>query len=98
MEEKDIVKLTEVDARSKSNTKRIDALEERQSNLETLASSVKVMANEMEHVKMDVIEIKNGIKTIAEKPAKNWNKVVEIAISVIVTAVITFIIAGVGLK
>lgn len=98
MDEKDIIKLAETEARSKSNTKRIDELEKRQANLETLASSVQVMANEMEHVKKDVVEIKDGIKTIAEKPAKNWNKVVDIILSVIVTALITYILTGVGLK
>ncbi len=41
------VKLAEVDARSKSNTHRLDAVEKNSDVLHELVTSVKVMANEL---------------------------------------------------
>ena len=40
------VKVTEIDQRSKSNTHRLDKVEERQDNLDKLVSSVSALANE----------------------------------------------------
>ena len=47
--EEQAVRLAEVDARSKSNTHRIDALEKSQEVLNKLATSVEVMATELKH-------------------------------------------------
>ena len=45
------VKVAEIDQRSKSNTHRLDKVEERQDNLDKLVSSVSALANEQEHIK-----------------------------------------------
>lgn len=50
------VKVVEIDQRSKSNTHRLDKVEERQDNLDKLVSSVSALANEQEHIKEDVTE------------------------------------------
>lgn len=67
------VKITEVEARSKSNTKRIDTMEERQDNFDKLVTSVEVLAAKQETVETDVKEIKSDVKALAEKPAKRWD-------------------------
>lgn len=90
-------KLVDVEARSKSNTKRIDKLEERQDNLEELTKAFSVMENEQKHIKTDVGEIKEDVKQLVDKPAKRWDGVVDKAIAVIVGAVVGFLLNGGGI-
>jgi len=72
--EPDILKeLTETTARSKSNTKRLDRLEERQDNLEKLTQAVTVVQTKQEQIETDVGEIKTDVKAIMEKPARRWD-------------------------
>lgn len=85
------VKVAEVEQRSKSNTHRLDKIEERQDNLDRLVSSVAALANEQEHIKDDVTEIKTDVKSLTEKPAKRWDAVV----GAIITGIVGFVIAWV---
>ena len=70
------VKVVEIDQRSKSNTHRLDKVEERQDNLDKLVSSVSALANEQEHIKEDVTEIKTDVKSLTERPGKRWDSIV----------------------
>lgn len=90
-------RLTEVEARSKSNMKRLDELEERQGNLETLASSVSALAAREERMESDVKEIKADVKTLAEKPAKRWDAVVDKIVWAVLAAVIAFLLGRLGI-
>lgn len=91
------VKVAEIDQRSKSNTHRIDKLQERQDNFDKLVSSVAAMATEQEHIKEDVTEIKADVKSLTEKPGKRWDAVVEKVILLIVAGVIGYIMAQIGI-
>lgn len=90
-------RLTEVEARSKSNSHRIDDLEKRQDNLDELVSTVKVLAVREENVETDVKEIKNDVKSLTEKPAKRWNSVVNTIITTVVAAIVGFMLARFGM-
>lgn len=90
-------KLVEVEARSKSNRKRLDKMEERQDNLENLTKAFSVMQNEQEHIKEDVGEIKDDVKQLVAKPAKRWDGIIDKAIAVIVGAVVGFLLNGGGI-
>lgn len=90
-------RLTEVEDRSKSNTKRLDEVEKRQDNLDSLVASVAVMAKEQEYIKSDVTEIKDDVKSIKEKPGKRWDSIVEKIIWAVVAAVLTFLFTHFGL-
>lgn len=90
-------RLTEVEARSSSNTKRLNELEQRQDNLDALVSSVSVLATKQEHMESDVKEIKADVKSLAAKPAKLWDGMVEKVVMLLVAAVVGFILAQVGL-
>ena len=90
-------RLTEVEARSRSNTKRLDEVEKRQDDLEVLASSVSALAAREERVESDVKEIKADVKTLAAKPGKRWEAIVDKAVWALVAAVIAFLLARVGL-
>lgn len=90
-------RLTEVEERSKSNTKRIDELKERQDNFADLVSSVKVLAEREERVEDDVKEIKNDVKSLTSKPGKRWDNLVNQIITILVAAIAGFILAKIGL-
>lgn len=90
-------KLIEVDQRSKSNKHRLDKMEERQDNLEQLTNAFSVMQKEQEYIKDDIGEIKTDVKSLAEKPAKRWESVVERIITVVVGAVAGYLLSGRGL-
>ena len=90
-------RLTEVEERSKSNTHRLDEVERRQDNLETMATAVSVLAEREQRVESDVKEIKADVKSLAEKPAKRWDAVVEKVLLAIVAAVVAYFLGRVGL-
>jgi hypothetical protein len=90
MDEKDIEhRLTEVEARTKSNTHRLD-------NLDELVTAVKVLAVREENVENDVKEIKNDVKSLTSKPGKMWESMVEKAMLTFVAAVIGYVLAQIG--
>lgn len=90
-------RLTEVEARSKSNTKRLDEVEKRQADLEVLMTTVTVLATREENVENDVKEIKRDVKDMAGKSGKRWDELVDKIIWAIAAALIGFIIAQIGL-
>lgn len=90
-------RLTEVEERAKSNTKRLDEIEKRQDNLDELVGTVKVLAVREENVENDVKEIKNDVKSLTNKPAKRWESLVNQLITIIVAAIAGFILAKIGL-
>lgn len=90
-------RLTEVEERSKSNTHRLDEVEKRQDNLDKLATSVSLLAEREERVETDVKEIKADVKTLAEKPGKRYDALVEKVAWAVIAAVIAFVLGRAGL-
>lgn len=77
------VKLAEVDARSKSNTHRLDEMDDKVDTLQRLTTAVEVMAAEQKHQSETMTEIKNDVTalgqkvdTIEKKPGKRWDNMV----------------------
>lgn len=97
MEREDEHRLTEVEERSKSNTHRLDAVEKRQDDLDRLATSVSLLAEREERVETDVKEIKADVKTLAEKPGKRYDALVEKVAWAVIAAVIAFVLGRIGL-
>ena len=97
------VRLTEVDARSKSNTHRLDAMEGQIDAVNRLATSVEVLVTENKHqteaikeVKADVTSLNGKVEAIEQKPAKKWDGLVEKVVWALVAAAITFILTRIG--
>ena len=65
-------KIAEIEARSKSNTHRIDDLEEDNRALHTLATSVEVLATKQETIESTVQEIKTDVKELKAVPGSKW--------------------------
>ncbi len=95
------VRLAEVDARSRSNTHRLDELGEKVDVLTRLTTAVEVMAAEQKHqsetinrIETDVDSIGQKVDAIEKKPAKRWNGVVEKLIYGVIGGFATALAAG----
>lgn len=91
-------RLTETEARSKSNTKRLDDVEKRQDAFDELVSSVKVIADRELRVESDVKEIKGDVKELKGKPSKRWESATSHIVSTIISIVIAYIFVKLGMK
>jgi seryl-tRNA synthetase len=90
-------RLTSVEDRSRSNTKRLDEMEKRQNDLDALVGTVKVLADREERVEEDVKEIKSDVKTLTNKPAKKWDGLVNEIVYIVVAAIVGFVLAKIGM-
>ena len=98
MTHEELIALThDNEQRSKSNTHRIDKLEEQQKQLSDLVSAVAVLAERQNQIGDDVNSIKRELKSIAEKPAKRWDGIVDKIISTIIAAIMGYALARIGL-
>lgn len=89
-------RLTAVEDRAKSNSRRLDKVEERQDELGELVTSVRVLAEREENVENDVKEIKSDVKTLTEKPGKRWDSLIEKAITAAIAILVGFIAGKLG--
>lgn len=88
-------RLTEVEARSKSNTKRLDELQPLTEELHKMSKATVEIVAELKHTNKDVREIKEKVETLEEKPAKRWDTVVTVIITALVSGFITYILSNV---
>ena len=86
-------RLTAVEERAKSNTHQLEAVKERQNNLDALVASVATMANEQEHIKEDVAETKADVKTLIGKPGARWEGIVDKLIWLVVGGAVTYLLS-----
>ena len=87
-------RLVEVEQRSKSNTHRLDAVEKNQEALNSIATSVAVMAEQQKNIsdKVDTIDAK--VDTLEAKPGKRWDSLVDKAVWAFAGAFLTWVLAG----
>lgn len=90
-------RLTEVEARSKSNAHRIDEVEKRQDSLDELVGTVKALAVKEENVESVVKEIKGDVKILTGKSGQRWDSLIDKIVITLAAAVIGFILAKIGL-
>lgn len=103
--------ITETEARSKSNTKRLDEhseklreLEGKQDAIHDLTTSIKLLAQAQDNTNDKLTEtnqkidkVSNDVEDIKSKPAKKWEEITSKVIWTIVGGVIAFVLAKVGL-
>ena len=98
MEETEIVgRLSAIEQRCKSNSHRLDALEKHTEAVNTLATSVAVMAERLEVTGVKVHGLCADVQELKSEPGKRWKSVVERVIYIVVAAVVGFILARLGL-
>ncbi len=76
---------------------RIEKLEARQDNLDSIAASVTALATEQDYIKTDVKEIKSDVKSLTAKPGKRWEGIVDKIIYVVVGALVAWTLSHFGL-
>lgn len=72
MEEIDRI-VIEVEARSKSNTKRLDRLEETTAAVQELATSIQLMAQNLERMTTEQEKQGERLEKLEQQPAERWN-------------------------
>lgn len=90
------VKLTETEQRAKSNTHRIEKLEQQQKDLNKLVTAVEVLAVRQESVEGNVKEIRNAVQSITEKPGKRWEALADRVLYLLLGAVFSLLAQGVA--
>ena len=90
-------RLTEIEERSKSNTKRIDKLEETTEAINRMAVSIERMAMKQDTMNGSIVKLNADVAELKAEPGKRWKFVVEKVIYIIVAAIVGFVLAKVGL-
>jgi hypothetical protein len=88
------VKLTEVDQRSKSNTNRIDKLEQSATALSELTTAIKVMATKQDYIADKVDSLDAKVTEIECKPGRRWDGLVDKLIYAAAGAFIVWLLSG----
>lgn len=91
------VTLARVEDLAKSNRHRIDDLEKKQADMDSLITSVAVFAKEQERIQQDVQEIKADVKQLSLKPAKRWDGVVDKILYAVVGAFVAWLLTNAGI-
>lgn len=90
-------RLTEVEQRSKSNTLRLNKLEESTEAINRMAISIEKMAMKQDAMNGSINKLTEDVDSLKAEPGKRWKFVIEKAIYFVVAAVIGFALAQVGL-
>ena len=91
------LKLQETTDRSVRNEGRIKKLEGEHTVLQSLATSVAVMAEQIKTMNGSISRLTGEVEEIKEKPGKRWESIAEKALTVIVGAVVGYVLAQIGL-
>lgn len=89
-------RLTDVENRAASNTKRLDKLEENTTVLNRLATAVEVMATKQENLGESVDKLTDKVEALETEPAKKWRFVVEKFIYFVIGAIIAYAMSQIG--
>lgn len=82
-----------VDEENNRQNKRIEIIENKQSQISELVVSVKVLATNVENIAKEINEQGLRLKEIEGKPAKRWEQLVGYIICSLVTAAIAYFLA-----
>lgn len=91
-------KIAEIDARSKSNTHRIDDLEADNKALHQLATSVEVLATKQEAIEANVSEIKDDVKSLKAIPGGKWEALVKTILTALAGGLVAYALFRLGLS
>lgn len=90
-------RLTEVEERSKSNSHRLDKLEESTEAINRLATSMEIMAERQEQTVETIDKLDRKVTALEEKPARRWDGMVDKIVWAVAAAFVGFILAQLGL-
>lgn len=90
-------RLADVENRSKSNTRRLEKLEESTEAINKLATSLQVMATKQDGMAETLDRLDTKVGMIEAKPGKRWDSIVEKIILAVVAALVGAFLAHFGL-
>ena len=98
MDREDIERLKDIEARSKSNTKRLDEHDRKLEELSDVYIALTKVNDKVDNIDNDVTEIKKDIKDIKDKPAKRLDTIINYILSAIIGGVIGYVLFKLGMK
>ena len=90
-------RLQQAEDRCKSNTHRIDKLEQSTEAINQLAANMAVMVEKQDRVADAVDKLDGKVTVLESKPYKRWDGLVDKLILVAATAIVTYLLAQVGI-
>ena len=90
-------RLTAVETMAQSNQRRIEGIEKRQDDIEKLAISVEKLALRESNVESNVEKINAKIDVLTNKSGQKWDGLIDKIVTVLVAALVGFILAQIGL-
>ena len=91
-------RLTETEARSKSNTRRIDEHDEKLKENSDLIRAIEKLATETKYMREDINDLTNWKKKMESKDDDKWEKFKWLIVAGLVTIVLGYLAVSVGLK
>jgi len=90
-------RLTSVEDRAASNTKRLNKLEESTEAINKMAISIEKMVMKQETMNGSISKLTTDVEALKAEPAKRWKFVVEKTVYFVIAAVTGFFLAKFGL-
>lgn len=90
-------RLSSLEQRCKSNTHRLDRLEQTTAAVQELAVSMQLLAEKQSQTADTVKRLDDKVSTLEAQPGKRWNSLVEKVVLTIVAALVGFVLAQVGI-
>ena len=89
--------LAELTARCKSNTHRLDKLEENEEAVRSLATSVAVMAQKQGRMAAQMEKIALDVEEMKLSPGRRWTAAAEKVLFAVLSALVGFVLAKLGI-
>lgn len=90
-------RLADVENRAKSNTRRLDKLEEQTEAINNIATAVQIMATKQDGMAETLTRLDSTVEKIKEKPAKRTEAITEKIILAVIAAIVGAVLAHFGL-
>ena len=98
MSKEELERFVEIEQRSKSNTRRIDKIENQTESIHELAISTKELAIEVKAMREELNKIDKRVLAIEDKPRQKYELIWGYVVSVVIGIIISFIFIKIGMK
>ncbi|NLL01534.1 MAG: hypothetical protein GX265_00705 [Mollicutes bacterium] len=93
-----VERLTAVEEREKINSHRLNTHEKEIKDISGILISIKEITLEIKYMRKDMFDVVERLKELESIPKNRWNELIKTIITIIVTALSTFILVKLGIK
>lgn len=86
-----------IEERLDNTNRRVDELRKLTESVQSLALSTQAIAGKQDALSTSFAALRNDVDDLKTKPAKRWDSAVTVVITVVITAVATFLLAKAGI-